>query len=377
MGSVDGNTISGQNYQDFSQKGGFFRNDIRWTDKAPLEQGQSDYLTNLMTGANRVTGTIGDYEGVNSKDVLSGYHRDFTVQMSNNGDPISQDELNTQLGNFFGSVLQEQTERLFHAGGDTKMEDYVKNLHGTGDELTQEIVGIAQAAAGLKQMNMKGLDLDALLAWKQGNESLSETYTRVSSQLSEFDNNFMTDAQKLQAGKDVLKSGFDSLGISMPKNKQEFYNLVHGLDLSTESGRHTFDVLMLLAPAFDAVGTATDQLAAKAKASVDAFNQAASRLSQRYGQSYAQANLNASVTAWMGVTAANGEAGGWDVNKTIAAIGGMVSGNGPISFEDALKYAQGLGDDAVTTLTNMINAYADWQDASNQSTQAYNNNSAA
>ena len=64
---------------------------------------------------------------------------------------------------------------------------------------------------------------------------------------------FATPAQKLAQATLEVDAGFQRLGLSVPKSREEMANLIAGIDTSTESGRQLVAALRLLAPALGIV----------------------------------------------------------------------------------------------------------------------------
>jgi hypothetical protein len=260
MGSILGSAVTGQNWQDMSRRGGVFRSDERWTEKLPFEAGQTEFFNSIMSALNSTLGVFAHAAGVDQSAVLAGYHRDFNFQTTSDGKPISDAEMQRLIGDFFGTVLQEQTAQLFTAGGNTRLAEYVTNMKGTSDQIVgmiEELAGIIQA---IPDLHMKGLSADVLLDWAQGTETLGQTFQRVAGQLAQFDDAFMSGEQKWSAAQALVTSTFDKLGIAVPENTQSFYDLVHGLDLSTKAGRDMFDTLMAIAPTFLSVKNAAESM---------------------------------------------------------------------------------------------------------------------
>jgi hypothetical protein len=260
MGDITGTSFSGQNWHDFSRQGGLFRGDQRWTDTLPLETDQSQFFASIMSGINATLGVFAHAAGVDQNSVLAGYHRDFNIQTTSDGKSLSDAELQKLIGDFFGSVLQEQTAALFTAGGNTRLAEYVTSLKGTGEEVTAMIQELANVMQAIPDLHMKGLSAEALLDWAQGTETLGQTFQRVAGQLAQFDDAFMSGEQKFSAAQAMVAATFDKLGIAVPDSTQSFYDLVHGLDLSTKAGRDLFDALMATAPAFLAVKNAAESM---------------------------------------------------------------------------------------------------------------------
>jgi hypothetical protein len=80
----------------------------------------------------------------------------------------------------------------------------------------------------------------------------------LASKTSFFYENFFTEQERLAPVIEQVNYTFKDLGISMVSTKDEFKNLVKGLDLSSESGAKTFATLMNLAPSFLKVAEAAE-----------------------------------------------------------------------------------------------------------------------
>lgn len=116
-------------------------------------------------------------------------------------------------------------------------------------------VDTAFGAVGLSSLAAR----ESLIAFAGGADNLVSMTTT-------FYDKFFTDAEKLTMSQNTLASGFSNLQdqfpdllTSIPTTREEFKNLVMGLDLSTEAGQQLYVGLMKLAPTFDSVATAADK----------------------------------------------------------------------------------------------------------------------
>jgi hypothetical protein len=109
------------------------------------------------------------------------------------------------------------------------------------------------------------IDIAGLQAMAQAGESIGQTFTRLATTMAQFDDAFMSDAQKIAKAQKELTDGFAAMGIAIPKDKNSFMELVHGLDLTTEAGRTMFNALMALAPAFLITANAADRRQRRAR----------------------------------------------------------------------------------------------------------------
>lgn len=134
---------------------------------------------------------------------------------------------------------------------------------------------VATLIDALAQLNIPGLDIDALQGFRRSGEELEQTFARVGGLYSRYVDLFTTDAERLQQVQDQVTQTFRDLGIAVPDSMRAFRDLVEGLDLSTEAGRSMWEALMEIAPAFAQVSAAAQQAAADQAAAIQAMLQAA------------------------------------------------------------------------------------------------------
>lgn len=182
-----------------------------------------------------------------------------------------------------------------------------------------------QVIDALGQMNLKGLDIDALKAWRKEGETIGQTFQRVAGQWAQFDQLFTTDAERLVAAQKKVTEVFGKLGIAIPKDDEAFKALVNSLDLSTQSGRDTFDALMSVVPAFKAVSNASAEAAQQLK---DDWEQVQSALDKLLGRNTGSRHLTDAVSAFQ---SANSWSRGLTGDQLIAALQ-------TISREDFARY---------------------------------------
>lgn len=138
-GNFNATGATGQNWQDYSQRGGFFSSDRRWTENSALTFGQTGFLASLMEPITSAIGGLASILGVNAGSALAGYSHPFNVQLTDNGKPRSEEDIRKEFNDVLGHVLQEQVETILRTGGKGALADYVHNLQGTGAEIAQTV----------------------------------------------------------------------------------------------------------------------------------------------------------------------------------------------------------------------------------------------
>lgn len=141
-GTVGSDGVQGNAWQDYSEQGGWFTDTLRGTDRTqPIPERLLEVLNVGMTGINGISSRLGDAVGVSSAVALRGHNTPFNIQLTNDGKPLTDEEFQERITEFFTSVMQEQAEIVFRAGGQTELADYVASLEGedTGSRLEELI----------------------------------------------------------------------------------------------------------------------------------------------------------------------------------------------------------------------------------------------
>jgi hypothetical protein len=128
--------------------------------------------------------------------------------------------------------------------------EQIDNIVRTAEALKLAVDTVGQLGPAFEKLS--GEDIKALLEAFGGIDAFARSFQFLN-------DNFLTDADRHAAAVRALTQGFAELGVAVPASHQDFLDLVHGLDLSTESGRALYASLMNLAPLFVEVnGTAQD-----------------------------------------------------------------------------------------------------------------------
>jgi hypothetical protein len=151
-GQITGGDVTGQNWQDMSRRGGLFRSDQRWTDTAGLSSGQQDTLGQMMSAVSGIISSLGHELGVNVSQAIASYTQSFNVQLSNDGKPRSDAEIQQEFTDIFAKTLQEQMALVFDASGDNNLARYVRSLQGAGQDITQAIANLLAMRDAVKEL---------------------------------------------------------------------------------------------------------------------------------------------------------------------------------------------------------------------------------
>jgi len=232
-------------YQYTSPFGTFGLSDTSWFSDADMGAQLTRWMSGMGQWERQVAGFLSPEETARVTAALGGStrygfgeeHGSFDEALSS----MTADRANTILGAI-----------------DPYLQTLIQGFQGTGEELGQFVLQLLGMRKALEDMNITGLNMETLGLMAQAGETLEQTFQRVAGTWAWFTANFYTEAEQLEMAETQVNGVFESLGIAVPANVTEFRKLVEGLDLSTESGRTMFQILMGVAPAFLQVANAAD-----------------------------------------------------------------------------------------------------------------------
>lgn len=217
-------------------------------------------------------------------------------------------------------------------------------MAATTDQIDAALTA-AQAMAdiidALAQLDIPGIDIDALQAFQRDGEALSDTLTRVGGLWGQYTQLFTTDAERMVQAQGEITDTFSRLGVAVPDSMQAFKDLVNGLDLTTEAGRTMWEALMEVAPAFAAVSNAASEAAATMLASFDSV------MGQLRGSPYTRGIMQGQLDTALG-TFRSGNA--WASGMSSDALMGQLL---TITRDDFQNY----GADMQALITQILSLY--------------------
>ena len=180
------------------------------------------------------------------------------LEVSNNLDDFVIDIPNLSLKDLSGEEIQAELEAVFSEQSDLMATYLVPNLQDfqkVGEGLYETLIRVAQEQAIFNtSIERMGFDLSELSAVMQievaqSIASLVGGFENFSDLTSSFFDNFYSDAEKMTALEASLTSVFDSLGLSLTTSREDFKDLVSGLDLTTIEGQELLATLLEINPA--------------------------------------------------------------------------------------------------------------------------------
>jgi phage-related minor tail protein len=253
-GTLSDSGVTGDTYSNWHQDGGWFRSDKNGTDTKPVTE---DVVNSFTSGLAQMKVQSADFAkvlGINS-EALKDYSKTFDITLT--GDATKDASAITA---FFSTVGDDIANKLipnlseFSRSGETasatlqRLSDTFTATNAIADLLGKNVeqvfgaVGLASDAARERIVDLAG-----------GIQNLS-AYT------TSFNKNYLSEAEKLVPAQKAVTAAMKELGLSNINTKQDFKDLVFGLDLSSQAGAEMFVNLMKIQESFSLVADAAQAL---------------------------------------------------------------------------------------------------------------------
>ncbi len=244
---------------------------------------------------------------------------------------IAKELLQSRYGTLFGLI-------------DKSFAEQIKSFAGTSTELQAFIEAALGLFESLDGTKVKGLNIDSLRAMQRQGEELGATMDRVANDMASINSLFIDETDAFVQALGFVQSEFDALGVDMAINADSFKTLRDSLDLSTESGRAMFEMLVRVAPAMQQIEQAAAQM-------LSSFNGA---MGQIFGSGFTRQIIEGQaaglVSRFQGMT---GLFGGMDPLSVFRGIGGANSG-------DIQYLYQTGGPELQSVLTEILQLYSQY-----------------
>lgn len=248
-GTLSASSLSGESYANWHQDGGWFRSDKDGTDVKALTDAMVKQFTSGLATIEMVSAGFATSLGVQA-DSIKDYSKVFDLKLT--GDATKDQQLVTE---FFSGISDEIANKLVpnladfaksgeaasatleRLAGDFKGTDEVAQLLGSSADKLFGSSGLQSAAAREQLIGVAG-----------GLSVLSQ-------QAAFFNQNFLTDAERIKPVAEALDKALASLGLdTIPTTRDQFKGLVNSLIVSgaaaTESGAKQLESLLALGEAF-------------------------------------------------------------------------------------------------------------------------------
>lgn len=279
-GTLSASGVSGQSYQKLHQDGGWFSSDRNWEKATGFTDAMSKQFTNGLQSMETAAASFASSLGVSAEWVTT-YSKTFDLAVT--GDATKDQQI---IADFFSGVGDEIANKLVpnladfaksgeaasatleRLAGDFKGTDQVAQLLGRSASVLFGATGIESAKARENLIDLAG------------------GLSTLSSEASFFNQNFLTDAERIKPVAEALDKALGSLGLdTIPTTRDEFKSLINSLidsgAAATDAGGKQLTSLLALSEAFAQVHPQIDaaaDAAAKAAAALQAMKDSASTL---------------------------------------------------------------------------------------------------
>lgn len=261
---IDDTSNSVRQYKDvlmqFHEDGGWFGSDSDWSERrretADIGTAAQTAIKNIFLESKSMFTAIGKVAGVTAADVNYAF-----ANMSANLDVdlkgLTGDQIVKELNAVIGSKLDEAAKVLF-----SSFDKYKK----FGEEYLTTVVRVTDTNTKIQQVLTNiGINtvVDNLYDITEGMAELAGGIDKFVEQYDFFKTNFLTSKEQLVPVQRAVNDELTRLGLSLSMNREQFTAVVRSLDVTTESGRSTYQALMNLAPGMDAILKAQEKIAAE------------------------------------------------------------------------------------------------------------------
>jgi tape measure domain-containing protein len=276
VGSFSTSGANVQGYNDQFAKGGWFRSNKSWTEYSAVSSDLDKFLDASLMQITGATRAYADLLGLNA-DAVNGITQSIKLSLAGMNAEQQQEAIMGALSGF-GDKLAEQLLGTYSTvydairGRKGRIVGYQARQVWTPGEFLREGetagAALTRLATSLSAVNivfdtlnttlMKGSLIGADAASKLLDAfGGAEAFT---AQTSAYYEAFYTQAERTNTATRQLTEVLAGLGLALPESRTAFRELVEAQDLYTDAGRSTYAALIGLAPVFDQITQATEQM---------------------------------------------------------------------------------------------------------------------
>lgn len=260
LGSAAAGDLNSYSYADMKKSGGWFSSGKSWTDKTELGAAADAQFAKVLAGLGA---------GVSEAAKLLGVGGDAFTQRLNS---FVIDIGKISLKDLSGAEIQEQLEAVFSKLGDDMAQFGVAGLEQfqqVGEGYFETLTRVAANYANLDSiLASSGTSFGqvgmASIAARERLIALAGGIDDLASMQSSFNDNFLTEAERLAPVQKYVTDQLAALGLQGIDTRDKFKDVVLGLAnsgaLATEAGAAQYAALLALADAFAKTHAATEDL---------------------------------------------------------------------------------------------------------------------
>lgn len=155
---------------------------------------------------------------------------------------INYKDIINKQGDVAAEIVRQTLEAQGHLSAGVRQ--YVDELTGSAEDIISAYKKLVDASNLMKTAGFGDQNLNRTMINAAGG---LDAFT---SAMQSFNENFLTEAQRMAGDSRTLAEQFARLGVAIPDSKDGFYKLMMGIDKTTESGQKLFGALLQLADGF-------------------------------------------------------------------------------------------------------------------------------
>lgn len=257
-----------ETFQDWLQKGGWFKSDKRGTDTKPIDEALQTSLTDAFNLVKISTLDFARTLGA-PVDVIRNFTKDVNLALT--GDATKDQQAFTDLLTSIGDELA------------TKLIPNIADLGVKGETASATLQRLSTDYATLDAiLNTIGKTFGAVgvgsLEARERLIGLAGGLDALATNTKTFSDNFLTEAERLAPVQKYVTDQLAALGLAGVTTRDQFKAVVLGLDLTTEAGAKEYTQLLALSGAFAQVTQSTTDVVQSATDAQQAWVEAANAI---------------------------------------------------------------------------------------------------
>jgi phage-related minor tail protein len=253
-GTFNSAGFAGQNYANYHQEGRWFRSDKNWTDTSAVDPKTLKSWSSSFAGMqNAVAGTAASV-GLATEKVYA-YSKAIDIAAGSTAEQVTA--LFTGMADDMARTAAPAIATFSKEG-----ETASTTLQRLSTSITTANAWLSMLRNRLFDVSMAGADAASKLADAFGG------LDNLAASSKAYYETYYNEAERTVRSSEDLAKAMALVNVALPVSKDAFRSVVSSLDLTTESGRNAYAVLLALAPEF---ATTTDAIARMAKEQADAL----------------------------------------------------------------------------------------------------------
>jgi hypothetical protein len=256
-GTFDSSGFSGNTFQDWKQKGGWFRDDKKGTSLGSLDSGVDKGLDDSFIALKLNAIASAKALGLTTDSIVN-FSKTVRVEFGQNAD-----ENNTKMQEMLNGMSDDIARILIPS---------IDSMAAAGERAKDTFARLALNLTTINSMvgNLGLKLLDVSVVGAVASSALADMFgglDKLKEATSTYYDSFYSDAEKMTLSAKLMQDSLTAVdkGLTLPKTKEEFRKMVDVLDLNTEYGRNLYSVLVKIAPTFDTFTNAITSVQTKVK----------------------------------------------------------------------------------------------------------------